>query len=266
MKKILLLIFAFTFIQAINARPFTLQNMLEDSKYILATDTLELFDTLGNKINNGEITILGSDPDVDALIGYIRVKNNTDSPMQNVFVRRIINQEVDSTQNSFCFGVNCYGPMTNESTFPTEIDAGVTDNSFYGDYYPDKFGTGGHGGLTSITYEFFDNVTFGVPVSAKATINFHISANSIADNKIIFKGPYPNPASRLTHFEYNIPSVNNAQLIIRNMLGVEVETILFDNGSGKKSIDVSNYASGFYFYTLVVDGKIVQSKKLIVRH
>ncbi len=266
MKNILLLIFALIFIQAINARPVILQNMLADSKYILASDTLELFDTLGNKINNGEITIFGSNPDVDALVGYIRVKNNTDTPMQNVFVRRIIKHEVDSTQNSFCFGVNCYGPMTNESTFPTEIAAGATDNSFYGDYYPDKYGTGGHGGLTAITYEFFDNVTFGVPVSAKATINFHISASSIADNKIIFKGPYPNPASQFTHFEYNIPSVNKAQLIIRNMLGVEIETIQFDNRSGKKSVDVSNYASGLYFYSLVVDGKIVQSKKLIVKH
>jgi hypothetical protein len=262
MKRTLLLIFALISVQVIIARPVSVQNILEGANYTIAADTLELYDTIGNKINNGTITIYGSDPNVDVLAGYIWVKNTTDTPMLNVFVRRVVNQEVEGSQNSFCFGINCYGPMTNESTIPTEIAAGVTDKSFYGDYYPNQ-----HGGLTSITYEFFDNVTFGVPVMAKATVNFHISANSIAENKVIFKGPYPNPASQYTNFEYNIPSVyDNAQLIIRNMLGVEVSNVFLNKGAGKESIDVSNYASGIYFYTLVVDGKVIQSKKMIVKH
>jgi hypothetical protein len=50
------------------------------------------------------------------------------------------------------------------------------------------------------------------------------------------------------------------------MLGIEVENMLLESRSNKKSINVSTYPSGIYFYTLVVDGKVIQSKKLIVKH
>jgi hypothetical protein len=182
--------------------------------------------------------------------------------MNDVYVRRIINYEVPGTMNSFCFGVNCYGPTTNVSTYPAVLAPGVIDKSFYGDYYPDA-----HTGTTSITYEFFDNSTFNKPVKAKATIDFRISLVGLDDDKLVFKGPFPNPSSRLANFEYSLPAGNeNAQIVIRNTLGVEVANCMIENLSGKKSIDVSNFASGIYFYTFIVDGKVIQSKKMIVKH
>jgi hypothetical protein len=262
MKKLILFTFSVLLISAVFARPVTTENLLNGTNSISATDTLELYDNLGNKINNATIKVTGSDPNVDALVGYIWLKNTTSTEMPNVYVRRTMNQEVVNTTNSFCFGVNCYPPWVNESAIADTAKVGIINKSFYADYYPD-----GNGGLTSITFEFFDNITFGVPVSAKATIEFLISATSVKEDKLVFKGPYPNPASQITNFEYNLPSsTNNAKLIIRNSLGVEVENSNLDNQSGKKSINVSSYPSGIYFYTLVVDGKIIQSKKIIVKH
>jgi len=260
MRKLLLFTISLLFITALSAKPVV--NILSGSRYIVGSDTLELYDTNGVKINNSTIKILGTDPDVDALVGHIWLKNTTNTEMPNVFVRRIVNKEVVGTSNSFCFGINCYPPWVGESAVADTAKVGIINKSFYADYYPEK-----NGGLTSITYEFFDNVTFGTRVSASATIEFHISATSIAEDKLVFKGPYPNPASHFTSFEYNIPaSINSARLIIRNMLGVEVENQVFDDQSGKKSINVSNLASGVYFYSIVVDGKLVQTKKLIVKH
>ena len=262
MKKLLLFAFSVLFVSAVFARPVTIHDILAGPNSLSATDTLELYDNLGNKINNATIKVSGTDPNVDALVGYIWLKNTTNTEMPNVYVRRSMNQEVANTTNSFCFGVNCYPPWVNESAIADTAKVGIINKSFYADYYPD-----GNGGLTSITFEFFDNITFGVPVSAKATIEFHISATSVKEDKLVFKGPYPNPASQMTSFEYNLPSsANSAQLIIRNSLGVEVENSMLDNQSGKKSINVSNYSSGIYFYTLVVDGKTIQSKKIIVKH
>ncbi|MEI6062437.1 MAG: T9SS type A sorting domain-containing protein [Bacteroidota bacterium] len=261
MKKLLLLGFSLLLVSALSAHLPALQ-FRAASSLKLATDTLELLDVDGNKINNGTITVKGSDPNVDALVGYIWVKNTTNTEMPNMFVRRVINYEVPNSSNSFCFGINCYGPLTNESVIADTAKVGILDKSFSADYYP-----AGNGGLSSITYEFFDNITFGVPVIARATIEFHISAAGIDENKQVFKGPYPNPASQYTNFEYNLPaSYTNAQLIIRNMLGVEIESLNIENRSGKKSIDVSSYASGIYFYSFIVDGKVVQSRKLIVKH
>jgi hypothetical protein len=262
MKKLLLFAFSVLFVSAVFARPVTIHTILAGPNSLSATDTLELYDNLGNKINNATIKVSGTDPNVDALVGYIWLKNTTNTEMPNVYVRRSMNQEVANTTNSFCFGVNCYPPWVNESAIADTAKVGIINKSFYADYYPD-----GNGGLTSITFEFFDNITFGVPVSAKATIEFHISATSVKEDKLVFKGPYPNPASQMTSFDYNLPSsANSARLIIRNSLGVEVENSMLDNQSGKKSINVSNYSSGIYFYTLVVDGKTIQSKKIIVKH
>lgn len=262
MKKLLLIAFTALLVSAIFANPATMPNIIAGPDFLSSTDTLELYDNLGNKINNATIRVTGTDPSIDALVGYIWVKNTTSTEMPNVYVRRSMNQEVANTSNSFCFGINCYPPSVSQSAIPDTAKVGIINKSFYADYYPD-----GNGGLTSITFEFFDNITFGTPVSAKATIEFHISANSVKEDKLVFKGPYPNPASQITNFEYNLPSsTNSARLIIRNSLGVEVENSNLDNQSGKKSINVSGYPSGIYFYTLVVDGKIIQSKKIIVKH
>jgi hypothetical protein len=263
MKKLLLFGFSLLFVSLLSARTVaTMEQMNTELNYLSGADTLELYDTLGVLINNGTIKISGSDPNVDFIQGHIWVKNTTTTEMPNVYVRRIINQEVGSSQNSICFGIMCYPPSTNQSANPTVLAPEVLDKSFYAEYYPN-----GNGGLTSITYEFFDEITFGTKVSAKATIEFAISANSINEDKLVFKGPFPNPSSQYATFEYNLPAIyNNAELIIRNLLGIEVGSFTFENGTGKKAIDVSRYASGIYFYSYIVDDKVIQSKKLIVKH
>jgi hypothetical protein len=262
MKKLLLFVFSAILFTAAAARPVPVCHANAGMVYTMGSDTLELYDTLGNKINNATIKVSGTDPNVDALVGHIWLKNTTNTAMTNLFVRRVMNQEVAGTTNSFCFGIQCYPPWTNESSVADTAKVGVINKSFYADYYPSGFG-----GMTSVTYEFFDNVTFGVPVMAKATIEFAVSGVGIAEDKLVFKGPYPNPASQQATFEYTIPSgAGNTHLIIRNMLGVEVANLTIDERGGKKSIDVSSYASGIYFYSLMIDGKVMQSKKLIVKH
>jgi len=248
---------------ALVARPLSLQQQFSDSKYMVGTDTLELYDTLGNKINNSTIRIYSSNPDIDVMIAYVWIKNTTGTEMPNLFVRRITNYAVENSDNNFCFGIQCYPPFLDESTIADTAKVGILNKTFTGDYSPY-----GHSGITSITYEFFDNITFGdAAVSSKVTFEYHLSANSINEDKLVFKGPFPNPASQYANFEYTLPiGTNKAQLIIRNMLGIEIENLKIENHSGKKAIDVSTYPSGIYFYTLLVDGKVIQSKKLIVKH
>lgn len=262
MKKLLLFVCTVLFVTALSARPVTLQH-LTDSKFMVGTDTLELYDTLGNKINNSTIRIYSSNPDIEVMVANVWIKNTTNTEMPNLFVRRIINHSVDSSENLFCFGASCYPPFVDESVTADTAKVGIINKTFTGDYSPY-----GHSGVTSITYEFFDNLTFtDAPVSSKVTFEYHLSANSINEDKLVFKGPYPNPASQVAHFEYNLPASSGvAQMIIRNMLGVEIENMNFESRSGKKAIDVSSYPSGIYFYTLIVDGKAIQSKKLIVKH
>ena len=234
---------------------------LDCKLFINRTDSIELFDTIGNKLNDKVMRVTGGNPDADVLSGYIRVKNNTSTSLK-IYVKRKINQEVNETANWFCFGPTCYGPMTDSSLSVTTIAPGVTDLTFYGDYSPS-----GLGGLTSITYEFYDKQTFPTRISAKATVEFSISAVACKEEKFFLRGPYPNPSSEFTEFEYNLPSdCKNPKLIIRSMLGVEINSQKLEGISGIKKIDISNYQPGVYFFSIILDGKILQTRKMVIRH
>jgi hypothetical protein len=229
---------------------------------VVGSDLLELQDDLGNRINDGILKVNSSDVNVYQMQAHIWIKNQSFVNLDYIYVKRTVNQEVTGSNNSVCFGVLCYPPWVGTSIDPYLVAADALDKSFYGDYQPVKTS-----GVTSITYEFYDSLTLTFPVYAKTTVEYHLSGVGIDENNRVFKGPYPNPASKTTVFEYNLPSsAASAHLVIRDMLGVEVENILIDNRLGKKGIDVSRYASGIYFYSFIVDGKVIHSKKLIVKH
>ena len=82
-------------------------------------------------------------------------------------------------------------------------------------------------------------------------------------NNISLEQNIPNPARLSTSIGYSIPANNgSAQLQLIDNLGRTVKTIQL-NSSGRINLDLSSLSSGTYTYSLVVDGKIVESKKLL---
>ena len=262
MKKLLLFsLFCLLISIAWASAPGKSQLNSSEKMFNIGTDSLELFDLAGNKINNSTIRILSTDPSIELMVGKVRLKNNTTSDLL-IYAHKTVDPEVAGSTNSFCLNPSCYGPLTFTSTIVDSIHSGAIDTSFYIDYFPSGFG-----GLTTFTFEFYDSISHATPIYAKTTIEFLVSAAGVSEEKLIFKGPYPNPASQTATFEYNLPaSYSKAQLIIRNMLGVEVENVFLKNNSGRKTVDVSNFSSGIYFYSFILDGKVIQAKKLIVKH
>lgn len=75
----------------------------------------------------------------------------------------------------------------------------------------------------------------------------------------------PNPLSNSTTIRYSIPAgVGNAQLLITDLNGKAIKQIALQTGSGSVNIDASTLASGAYSYTLIVDGKQIATKKMVV--
>jgi hypothetical protein len=73
----------------------------------------------------------------------------------------------------------------------------------------------------------------------------------------------PNPAKNTTSIRYSIPTNNgSAQLQLIDNLGRTVKTIQL-NSSGRINLDLSSLSSGTYTYSLIVDGKVVETKKLV---
>jgi len=225
-------------------------------------DVIELFDEEDHLVNNSTIVVHSTDTSQTAYMDTkVKVKNNTSAEL-TMFARRIDNSVVPGTMNTFCFGV-CYPPDVDTSTVEVKIPGGATDENFLADYYPN-----GHAGATSLSFEFFDNVTLGAPVTANVTIIFNLSGVGLPDNaRPVLVEPYPNPASEFTTFSYELPvSAKTAYLSIRNLPGTEVESIILDRASGKAIVNTSGLPAGIYLYSLIIDGKVSFTKKLIINH
>jgi len=76
----------------------------------------------------------------------------------------------------------------------------------------------------------------------------------------------PNPFNGTSTIGYYIPqSVSQAEIIFSNNVGQIVNRVAVKKkGEGEISVDASNYASGMYYYTLYLDGKKIDTKKMIV--
>jgi len=76
--------------------------------------------------------------------------------------------------------------------------------------------------------------------------------------------PQPNPNSGSTQITYYLPeNTGIAKIIFTDMLGKVMEENTLQAGYGLLNIDTKNLPSGIYSYTLVIDGKAIDNKKMM---
>jgi Chaperone of endosialidase len=76
----------------------------------------------------------------------------------------------------------------------------------------------------------------------------------------------PNPHSTQATIPYFIPisSLGDARIIFTDQLGREVNTIdIVGRGQGQLTVMTSQLEDGIYTYSLVVDGKVIDTKKMV---
>ena len=76
----------------------------------------------------------------------------------------------------------------------------------------------------------------------------------------------PNPYKASTLIEYFIPkNSKTARIRLHNFVGVEVKEININSfGTGNLDIQMHNFAHGIYYYSLEIDGQIIDTKKMIL--
>ena len=92
-------------------------------------------------------------------------------------------------------------------------------------------------------------------IEEKKETNFNLLSN------------YPNPFNPTTTINYELQNVSNANMIIFNATGEMVwETGNRRQEAGEYSVefDGSGMNSGIYFYTLEINGKMMQKKKMVM--
>ena len=73
----------------------------------------------------------------------------------------------------------------------------------------------------------------------------------------------PNPAKGTARISYQVPSNSRAQLLLTDNGGKTIKSISLTQ-AGYVDVNTASLSSGLYNYTLVVDGKVVETKKLSV--
>ena len=76
----------------------------------------------------------------------------------------------------------------------------------------------------------------------------------------------PNPFEGTTRIDYFIPeaSAKNSFLLISGADGKEIRRIKLQNsGNGSVSIEMDRLSKGTYFYSLIVDGKMLVTKSML---
>lgn len=165
-----------------------------------------------------------------------------------------------NTENNFCFANYCYPPFVFVSSSSSVLTPSQKDTTFEADY-----NAGGVTGVTTVQYVFFN---VGNPNdSSWVNVNFQGTVGIEDISAVVKIDAFPNPASNNVSFVYSVPSqVESQKIIIRNMLGAIVKTIdLGDKSTGKKQINIEDLKDGIYFYSVLANNKICQTRKLIIK-
>ena len=93
-----------------------------------------------------------------------------------------------------------------------------------------------------------------------------MSSNASISSLSYLEQNTPNPVNAETHIRYYVPeTVKSASLRITNMTGQLIKSIKINNyGNGEVKLNSSALAAGNYNYTLLVDGKQIDTKRLLI--
>ena len=91
-------------------------------------------------------------------------------------------------------------------------------------------------------------------------------SSSVPERFMLFQN-YPNPFNPTTNIKYQIAKNSNVSLKVYDILGKEVITLVNEKlqpGTYSTDWDATNYPSGVYFYQLIADGNVIDTKKMIL--
>ena len=95
--------------------------------------------------------------------------------------------------------------------------------------------------------------------SSQSKINTSLTDASLEQNT-------PNPLTNTTTIHYTLPQkITDAQLIITGNDGKTIKQVkLTGSGKGTVNLNAFTFSSGTYNYSLLVDGKIITTKQMIL--
>jgi hypothetical protein len=225
------------------------------------------FEMDGRVFANNEVLICDSEPSsIGELALEMQIRNLTNETIP-VVVRKEYVKIVEGTENTFCWGL-CFGEPTFESR---PVDLGGNAVSMTGElsfhHQLDLEYTGNHDnfvvGTSVVRYYAYPSKDPDNAVCIE--VWFAYGAEGVDENKVSFGHAYPNPASSVVRFNYQLPAAGNASVSVYNLLGQEVMNQELSNMQGQAVLSVADLNEGIYFCNLKVNGRAVKTEKFVVK-
>lgn len=126
----------------------------------------------------------------------------------------------------------------------------------------------------------FNNLTLNINITSGNISNFNINlgspiginntGNEVPDGFRLYQN-YPNPFNPISKIKYQISNTQiknqKVRLVVYNSIGQEIATLVSkiqEPGTYEINFNGTDFPSGVYFYSLVVDGNLIDSKKMVL--
>ncbi len=233
-------------------------NILFLFSFSLLFSQISITDGNGNPINNGDIRIFNSDGDEANLVTL--VTNNSSSQIElNLKAVSITGAHGEGME--FCIST-CYYGMTSGTVYPTGtahfyLDAGAVSGA--NDIHFHHHIQTGDPDVTEYVLKIYEK---GNEANNYVQFTYKYDANYVGVDNInnTSFSVYPNPATDILNIR--IPeNINSPELRLTNIIGKAIlKTNLADS---KNKINIKNLPAGIYFVTIISNGSIIDTKKLI---
>jgi len=197
---------------------------------------------------------------------------NTSSSSKIIKIRKVILSLATNTVTAlnhdiyFCYNTTCFTPFTFYSYATIAAGASLPNGSgtSYGlraDMDHNKVI-----GTSVARYTIYDSLNTSDSVNITMVYNITSGVGIKNDvNPVLAANVMPNPASDLVKFTYETANPAAAlQLKVYNCVGKIVKTLDLDPASKSVLMDVSGLEEGFYFYSLLQQGKALTTRRLVI--
>lgn len=210
----------------------------------------------GSLLGDNDTVFVPLNGSSEEVIAYLAYENASDQDIDFRVRKDVLSINEETTEIYFCIG-ECYmGNLSQVVSLEPHQMVPVEDpNNFHTAYV-------GETDPAMVKYTFYstDNE------SDKTSVVFKFGGSTSVRPVDLVKNlrAYPNPASNMVNIEYAAPA-GDASLVIKNLTGKEVYRTTLNGTSGRKHVDLSGFTAGVYFYGIESDGKMLCTKKLLVK-
>jgi len=170
----------------------------------------------------------------------VKVRNSSTSSLKLIVKREIISL-AQNHANYFCWGINCYGPSTDQSPDTISLTNGEENDSFKGYLDP-----GGSAGESKVKYCFIDALNTINQSCFVASYRFGSAASTEPKGRNYSVSIPSIPASYDPITQTIKVNVNGGKIDVMNMLGQNIDLTFRYDGTGMVA-DASSLKTGYYF-------------------